>query len=189
MPLWVLVVERIGGEISYYDQKKKKDRYPTNYRRTSFAARVEVIQRNPDGTPASSTQTVLLPFEKNGKDAKDKSENACDNNIRTKIFLNQPVRVPIHFFEEVRLVVAVTDWNRWLAAGPKTNRKPIHIGKFDANDTLDSLDRIDLSFNLHRSDGIDTPALFLSIRARIDGFGIGDYRKQAEQAVTDTAGK
>ena len=178
-----LVVTNISGAISYYDAKEEKDRYPTNYKYTSFAARVEVIQRNPDGSVASTTPTLLLPFEKNGKDAKNSETYACTKKEKSKTFLKEPRTVNIHPLEEVRLVPVVTDWNGW--AGAKTYQCVRFIGKFNQNDKLDSLKHLDLSFDLNHTDGIGKPTLEMSIDAYIDGDGIGDYMEKAKTAAAD----
>ncbi len=185
-----LVVERIEGEISYYDSKKKKKRYPTNYRRTAFGARVEVVQRHTNGDVLSNTITGLLPFEKNGKDAKYAAENSCNKKNESKTFLDKPVRIVIHPFEENRLVFAVTDWIAWSGVDLQatSNSDKRFLGKFDESDTLDGLKILDLSFDLHHSDGVDKPKLILSIVAHVEGDGIGDYFEKAKKAAAAALG-
>ena len=185
----LLVVEKIEGEISYYDSKKKKKRYPTNYRRTAFGARVEVVQRHTTGDVLANTITGLLPFEKNGKDAKYAAGNSCDEKNESKTFFDKPVRIVIHPFEENRLVFAVTDWIAWsgVKMKPTSNSDRRFIGKFNESDRLDSLKGLDLSFDLHHSDGVAKPKLTLSIVARVEGDGIGDYFERAKEAAAKAA--
>ncbi len=185
-----LVVKQIEGEISYYDLKKKKKRYPTNYRRTAFGARVEVVQRHTNGDVLSNTISTLLPFEKNGRDAKNATGNSCDKKNESKTFLDKTVHIVIHPFEETRLVFAVTDWIAWAGVDDRatSNSDKRFIGKFDESDTLDGLKDLDLSFNLHHSDGIDKPKLTLSIVAHIEGDGIGDYFEKAKKAAAAALG-
>ena len=180
-----LEVSSIRGDISYYDYKKGKINYPTNYKRTSFAARIEVIQRNKDGSVSESKVTTLLPFETNGKDAKNDEHYACDEKSTTKTFIANPIRVSVHPFEEVRLVSSVTDWNgNWI--GQTNLNSPRLIAMFNSG-SLEQLKTIDLSFKLkswtRRWTGCDTPRLTLSINASITGNSIGDFLNKAKQAV------
>ena len=184
-----LVVERIEGEISYYDAKEKEKRYPTNYRSTAFAARVEVIQRHANGEVLSNTPFPLLPFEKNKKDAKYAAGNSCDKKNESKTFLDKPVCIIIHPFEENRLVFAVTDWIAWAGIDMQatSNSDKRFLGKFNESDTLAGLRNLDLSFELGHTDGIKKPKLTLSIVAHIEGDGIGDYFEKAKKAAAAAA--
>ena len=185
-----LVVDGISGAISYYDAEKNKNRYPTNYKRTSFAARIEVVQHNPDGSIQDSKDTILLPFEKNEKDAKDAGANSCDEKTTRKEFLDSPVRIDVHAFEEVRLIAAVTDWNKW--AGATTHRHvPIYIRRFGGTKhpgkTFDW--QLDLSFDLNHSDGIDVPKLELTISGHFEDASIGDFVEKAKKAAEEARSK
>ena len=185
-----LVVDGISGAISYYDAEKKKNRYPTNYKRTSFATRIEVVQHNSDGSILDPKNTILLPFEKNGNDAKDDGANSCDEKTTRKEFLDSPVRIDAHAFEEVRLIAAVTDWNKW--AGATTHRHvPIYIRRFGGTKhpgkTFDS--QLDLSFDLNHSDGIDVPKLELTISGHFEDDSIGDFVEKAKKAAEEARSK
>ena len=188
-----LVIERIEGTISYYDEKKKKVRYPTNYRRTAFAARVEVVQWNKNGNELSRVPTPLLPFDDKVRNAKNTSDNSCDKKHPSMVLLGTSVSIPIHPFEEIQLVSAVTDWIAWggVTMEPTTHLDRRYIGKFDQNDKLDGLKNLDLSFKLGHTDGVEKPKFTLSITARVDGDGIGDYLAKAKNAAAKavTSGK
>lgn len=182
-----LVVDKIEGNISYYDAEKKKDRFPSYYKRTSFAARVDVVRRNSDGSVSDSRKTILLPFEGNEKDAKNDEKNACDEKTKAKAFVIEPIRISIHAFEEVKLTAVVTDWIKWggVKMQPTSHQgKSFFLSKPDYSYLLKELQNIDLSFHLGHSDGIGAhddqkPKLGLSIGAHIEGDSIGDFMAKA----------
>ena len=185
-----LVFKSIRGEISYYDSKKRKINYPTNYKRTSFAARVEVIkhEQNED-VQDTAAQMILLPFDNNH--AKDSPENSCDKESTSKEFKNEEIRVPIHAFEEVRIIAAVTDYNKWIGSGPETNTSgPIFIARYDGATNLDSLNSIDLSFEKRRrNSGCEIPHLELKMEVSIEGNSIGDLLNKAKDRAEVQAEK
>ena len=175
-----LVVSSIRGNISYYDDKKGEVNYPTNYKGTSFAARIEVIQRNKNGSASDEKYMSILPFDANGIDAKNEEANSCDKDSTSKVLLNDPILLRVHLFEEVRLISSVTDWNGNLIG--KTNlHSPIHVTMFNGTRSLDQLKAIDLSFELKRWTGCAKPKLQLLIEASVDGDSLGDLLYKAKQ--------
>ena len=150
-------------------------------KRTSFAARVEVIKHESDGSVQDCKITDLLPFDEKKEHAKDAPGNSCDSSWTNKTFTSDPIRVKIHAFEEVRVIAAATDYNKWFGSGPATNTKgPFFV--VDSSQSLSALSDIDLSFDkLPRNLCGHHVRLELKIEAKFEGNSIWFLLNRAKQ--------
>lgn len=178
-----VVIDRIDASADYHGN------LPTAYKYTAFGAKIDIEKFNDNGTRADNRPEVLLPFEKDGRSAKDSEQNAVkahkkkSDGKKTKTLLYQSRVVEIHAFERVDLKLVATDWNSGTGGRESSPVKTISLAWAEAAPFAPSGTTFDLSFKLDRWSGDKKPDLSFTIRGRIDGSSLTDYLSQAKDAA------
>ena len=175
--------ERIDASADYHGN------LPTFYKYTAFGAKIDIAKFNDNGTTEDIRSGVLLPFERDGRSAKDSEQNAVkahkkkSDGKKTKTLLSQRRVIDIHAFERVDLKLVATDWNSGTGARKSSPVKTISLAWAEAAPFVPSGTTFDLSFKLNRWSGAKKTDLTLTIRGRIDGSSLTDYLSQAKDAA------
>lgn len=178
-----IVIERIDASADYHGN------LPTAYKYTAFGAKINIAKFNDNGTTADISSEVLLPFEKDGRSARDSEHNAVKarkkkrDGKKTMTLLSKQRIVDIHAFERVDLKLVATDWNSGTGARKSSPVKTISLAWAEAVPFAPAGTTFDLSFKLDRWSGDEKPDLALTIRGRIEGSSIRDYLSQAKDAA------
>lgn len=163
-----IVIDWISASANYHGK------LPTNYKCTSFGARIDVERFNGNGTRAEAESKEILPFEKDSKTAKDDGGNsvkASKHKSKGKtdgLLLQKRMFVDVHAFEKVELVLVATDHNNgtWPLSS-HLNRTVLAWGdKKIQNGAKGRL--FDLSFHLKRWTGASHPELLMEIRGYVE---------------------
>ena len=178
-----VVIDRIDASADYHGN------LPTAYKYTAFGAKIDIEKFNDNGTRAYIRSEVLLPFEKDGRSAKDSEQNAVKahkkkrDGKKTMTLLSKQRIVDIHAFERVDLKLVATDWNSGTGARKSSPVKTISLAWAEAVPFAPAGTTFDLSFKLNRWSGDEKPDLALTIRGRIEGTSLTDYLSQAKDAA------
>ena len=178
-----VVIEGIDASADYHGNR------PTAYKYTAFGARIDIAKFNDNGTTSDIRSEALLPFERDGRSAKDSEQNAVkahkkkSDGKKTMTLLSKQRIVDIHAFERVDLKLVATDWNSGTGARKSSPVKTISLAWAEAVPFAPAGTTFDLSFKLDRWSGDKKPDLTLTIRGRIEGSSIRDYLSQAKDAA------
>ena len=179
-----LVIDKIEASADYHGD------LPYQYKYTTFGAKVLAESFNVNGTRASGSTVVLLPFEKDGYSAKDSTDNAVKasnhkkHGAEKKVFEFSPGRfIDIHAFERVTLQLVATDWNKGTGAHQSCPVQNIPLVWGEGWTVAGNGKRFDLSFKLDRWSGAKKPELSLAIRGHVEGSSIPDLLNQAKAAA------
>ncbi len=170
-----IVIDKVVASADYHGN------LPTNYKFTSFAARINVTQFNSNGSVMVSKTIDILRFD-NGKDRAPESDasavKASKTGAETKILLDSPNKNVVHAFEEVALEAVATDWNKgnWIGKSSSVIKNLMPWGERSSGQ-----EEIDLSFELGRWTGPKKPTLGLAIDYHVEGLSMKDLMAKAKE--------
>lgn len=172
-----IVIDKVVASADYHGN------LPTNYKFTSFAARINVTQFNYNGSEMDSKTIDILRFD-NGKDRAPKSDasavKASKTGVETNTLLDSPKKIVVHAFEKVALEAVATDWNKgnWIGKSSSVTKNLMPWGKRSSGQEKME---IDLSFELGRLTGTKKPTLGLDIHYHVEGSSMKDLMAKAKE--------
>ncbi len=179
-----IVIDSIVASADYHGK------LPYKYKYTTFGAKASTESFNRNGTSAGKSPIVLLPFEKDGRAAKDSNDNAVkaaksqSDGVKKVTFSSPNGRViDVHAFERVALQLVATDWNHGTGAHQSCRVLNIPLVWSDGWAIAGKGRTFDLSFELKRWSGDKKPKLALTVYGHVEGSSMFDLLGQARASA------